>query len=171
MPPRSRKAFAIVLLQSLTLVVVGSLLALGVNSGRARRLPLVASAFDYQFRCEEPAVAAANRTLGVDEVARLRDRSDVAIVDIRAAEAYAQGHIPKAHSVPVSILAPTDPAKLAALSRYRTVVIYDEGDDLVHAEEFAGEVTAAKVADVRFLAPGLKGWVSAGRPITTGAAP
>ena len=63
----------------------------------------------------------------------------------------------------------TDPAALAALVKHRRIVIYDEGEDLAKAEEFAGELKGA--GDVRFLGPGYAGWVAAGRPVATGARP
>jgi rhodanese-related sulfurtransferase len=163
-----RQSFPALFLQAVILTALGAGVGFGVNAVRAKRLPLVASAFDYQMRCEEAAVESKNRTLTVDEVERLRRARDVAVVDIRDAEAYATGHIPGALSVPVSILAPTDPAKLAELARFRQIVIYDETDDLAHAEEFAGEL---KGKDVRFLGVGLKGWTGAGRPVTTGGRP
>jgi rhodanese-related sulfurtransferase len=164
-----RQSLPALAVQALVLTALGALLGLGVNAVRAKRLPLVASSFDYEIGCEEAAVESKNRTLGVDETARLAARPGVVVVDIRAAEAYASGHIPQSKSVPVSILAPTDPAALTELARAATVIIVDATDDLVHAEEFAGELKGAR--DVRFLAPGFAGWTAAGRPVTTGATP
>ncbi|HEY3352319.1 MAG TPA: rhodanese-like domain-containing protein [Polyangia bacterium] len=164
-----RQTFPALLVQACLLTALGALVGLGVNAVRAKRLPLVASSFDYQVRCEEAAVESKNRTFTVEEVEKLLGKPDVAVVDIRDAEAYAKGHLPRARSLPVSVLAPTDPAALAALLKFRQVVVYDEGNDLAKAEEFAGELKGAK--DVRFLGVGYAGWIGAGRAITAGNQP
>ena len=157
--------------QALVLTVVGALLGLGANAVRARRLPLVARSFDYQISCEEATVASANRTLTPPEATKLRAGQDVALVDIRSADAYATGHVAGAQSLPVSSVMPTDPAKLAALNKYRVVIVYDEGEELGRAEEFAGELKTAGVKDVRFLGGGYKAYAAASQPVTTGVSP
>ncbi|MBI5480892.1 MAG: rhodanese-like domain-containing protein [Deltaproteobacteria bacterium] len=157
--------------KALVLTVIGGALGLGVNAVRARGLPLVARSFDYQISCEEATVASANRTLTPPEAAKLRAAKDVALVDIRSAEAYAAGHAAGAQSLPVSSVMPTDPAKLAALTRYRVVIVYDEGEELGRAEEFAGELKTAGVKDVRFLGGGYRAYAAASQPGATGASP
>jgi rhodanese-related sulfurtransferase len=157
--------------KALVLAVVGALLGLGVNAVRARGLPFVARSFDYQITCEEATVASANRTLAPAEAAKLRAGKDVAVIDIRSAEAYAAGHVAGAQSLPVSSVMPTDPAKLAALKGYRIVIVYDEGEELGRAEEFAGELKTAGVKDVRFLGGGYKAWAAASQPATKGPTP
>jgi rhodanese-related sulfurtransferase len=158
-------------LKALVLSVVGALLGLGVNAVRAHGLPLKARGFDYQISCEAATVASTNRTLTPPEAAKLRAEKDVALVDIRGAEAYAAGHVAGAQSLPVSSVMPTDPAKLAALSKYRVVIVYDQGEELGRAEEFAGELTTAGVKDVRFLGGGYQAYAAASQPVTTGASP
>jgi rhodanese-related sulfurtransferase len=157
--------------RALALTLVGALLGLGANAVRARGLPLVARSFDYQISCEEAMVASANRTLTPAETAKLRAGKDVAVVDIRSAEAYAAGHVAGAQSLPVSSVVPTDPAKLAALAKYRVVVVCDEAEELGRAEEFAGELKTAGTKDVRFLQGGYRTYAAASQPVTTGAAP
>ena len=43
--------------------------------------------------------------------------------------------------------------------------------DLKDKDEFAGELATAQVTHVRFLDVGYRGWVAAGRPVTTGVQP
>ena len=157
--------------KAFALTAIGALLGFGVNAVRARGLPVVARSFDYQITCEEATVASANRTLAPAEAAKLRAAKDVAVIDIRGAAAYAAGHVAGAQSLPVSSLLPTDPAKLAALKGYRLVIVYDEGEELGRAEEFAGELKTAGVKDVRFLGGGHKAWAAASQPVTKGPTP
>jgi rhodanese-related sulfurtransferase len=113
-------------------------------------------------------VKSDERTIDVAGLEQLQRAPGAAIVDIRPAETYAEGHVPGARSVPVSVVAPTDPAALAALKKFAQVIVYDEGDDLVKAEEFAGEL---KARNVRFFKPGFAGWTAAGKPVTKGPTP
>ena len=160
-----------IFVRALALTVVGALLGLGVNAVRAHRLPLVARSFDYQISCEAAVVAAADHTLAPADLAKLRAGPNVALVDIRGAEAYAAGHAAGAQSLPVSSVMPTDPAKLAALTKFRTVIVYDEGEELGRAEEFGGELKTAGAKDVRFLRGGYKAYALASQPVRTGVNP
>jgi rhodanese-related sulfurtransferase len=165
-----RASLLILLCQTAVVVVLGALAGLGANAVRARRLPLVAAPFDHLIRCEEPTLKAAARTVDVDEVRRLLGAAGVVLVDVREAEAYAAGHIAGARSIPASLVAPADPARIKALGSPRLAVLYDDGDDLLRAEELAGELKSL-AKEIRFLAPGLKGWTAAGQPLTKGAQP
>jgi 3-mercaptopyruvate sulfurtransferase SseA len=166
-----RAGWGKILLQMVALTVVGALLGLGVNAVRAKRLPLVARSFDYQISCEAAVVTATDHALTPADLPKLRADAGVALVDIRSADAYAAGHVAGAQSLPVSSVMPTDPAKLAALNKFKTVVVYDEGEELGRAEEFGGELKTAGVKDVRYLRGGYRAYAAASQPVTTGGNP
>jgi rhodanese-related sulfurtransferase len=161
-----------IIVRTLALSVIGALLGFGVNAVRAHRLPLVARSFDYQIECGMPGVAPMEgNTVAPADLAKLRAAPGVVLVDIRSADAYAAGHVAGAQSLPVSSVMPTDPAKLAALSKSRTIIVYDDGEELGRAEEFGGELKTAGAKDVRFLRGGYKGYAAASQPVTTGVSP
>lgn len=159
------------LLQALGLCVCGALLGLLVNTVRGNGLAWVTAAFDYQLSCEEKMGDARGNTVSVDMMAAALANVDVAVVDIRSVDAYAAGHLPGARNIAVSVVSATPPALMNPLAAFKEVLIYDQGAELGRAEEFAGELQAAKVTAVRFLDVGYNGWVAAGRPVTVGAQP
>ncbi|MFI5347716.1 MAG: rhodanese-like domain-containing protein [Elusimicrobiota bacterium] len=89
-----------------------------------------------------------------------RDRNGVFVMDIRAPEAYADGHIPGARNVPLDGLGESYPD----LPRDRLIVAYCEdlacGQSLLAVLELAG--TGFKV---KRLLGGLAGWRRKGYPV------
>jgi 3-mercaptopyruvate sulfurtransferase SseA len=160
-----------VVVQALGLCALGVVLGLCVNAVRGGGLPLVTAPFDYQLACEEKMADARGNTVTAEQLAQLLKDPQRAVLDIRSAEVYAAGHIPGARHVAVSVVSATPPALLKPLAGLAGVVVYDDGAELGRAEEFAGELEAAKVGNVRFLDVGYAGWVAAGREVKTGGEP
>ena len=153
------------------LLALGFALSVVAHALRRDALPWVTPPSAYYTPCGETVLAEKGAVLSPEDAEALLRTSGVALVDIRSAEAYAEGHLPRARSLPVSSVAPTDPAALAALKEFRVILVYDEEAQLGRAEEFAGELRGEGVKDVRFISGGLQGWLGSGRAVEKGARP
>lgn len=84
------------------------------------------------------------------------------LVDVRESEEYAEGHVPGAQLLPLSVL----PVRLHELPRDRPVfVVCQAGGRSAQAAEL---LTAAGV-DARSVTGGTAAWISSGRPSQSGA--
>jgi rhodanese-related sulfurtransferase/DNA-binding transcriptional ArsR family regulator len=90
-------------------------------------------------------------------------RNEVALIDVRPAEEYAQGHIPGAVSVPLSEL----DRYMRKLRRRTEVVAYCRGPYCVLAPE-AVERLRARGFSARRLEDGMPEWRMAGLPVAAG---
>jgi rhodanese-related sulfurtransferase/DNA-binding transcriptional ArsR family regulator len=90
-------------------------------------------------------------------------RGEVAVIDVRPAEEYAQGHIPGAVSVPLADL----DRRMGALPPATEVVAYCRGPYCVLAPEAVARLRARGVA-ARRLEDGLPEWRLAGLPVAAG---
>jgi ArsR family transcriptional regulator len=93
---------------------------------------------------------------------RLR-RNEVALIDVRPAEEYAQGHIPGAVSVPLGEL----DRHMRRLRKRTEVVAYCRGPYCVLAPE-AVERLRARGFEARRLEDGMPEWRLAGLPVAAG---
>jgi rhodanese-related sulfurtransferase len=92
----------------------------------------------------------------------------VGFVDARGAAAFAEGHIPQAVHLPPAGH-PDEPAELAKLRAFPTVVIYDSGGGCGLAEGVADRLAAGGVKDVRLLEGSGTDWMLSGGPALSGA--
>jgi rhodanese-related sulfurtransferase len=102
-----------------------------------------------------PDVPALQRILAADPL----------LVDVRDAAAYHAGHIPGAVNIPLSALA----ASLDRLPADRLIVITCASG--LRAAYAAAALDMLGFADVYTFLPGVAGWVAAGEPLSTAAAP
>ena len=87
----------------------------------------------------------------------------VQLIDVRTQSEWATGYIPGAKHIPLDEI----PAKLDAIDKSRTVVLYCAAGGRSHR---ALEILkAAGYRDVRHLAPGISGWKAAGLAIAKSA--
>lgn len=86
--------------------------------------------------------------------------ADYAVVDVRDAEQYAAGHIPKAISIPLKDL----PGKLKTLPKDKTIVTYCGSITCQLAPTAALEL-AQKGFKVKELHGGIKEWTGMGFPV------
>ncbi|MBC7542178.1 MAG: sulfurtransferase [Candidatus Sericytochromatia bacterium] len=104
---------------------------------------------------------------------------DLIVVDARSAEAYAQGHIPRAISLPLTQLL-TDPTETAAttvarltavvsasgIGTHKRVILYDKGGDTA-APRLFWTLELLGRSQVAVLDGGLQGWQSVAGGMTT----
>jgi rhodanese-related sulfurtransferase len=94
--------------------------------------------------------------VSLEEFARLIQRPDVVVLDVRPASEYAQGHIPGARSIPVSELA----RRLKEIPEDAEIVAYCRGPYCVFADEAVACLRAHGRA-ARRLAVGYPDWAAA----------
>lgn len=90
------------------------------------------------------------------------ERGEVLLLDLRPAEEYLAGHLPRAQSVPAAELSQV----IDTLPRDRQVVAYCRGPYCVAAIESVARMRAAGI-NARRLAPGIVEWLAAGYPLET----
>lgn len=95
--------------------------------------------------------------------ARLDD-PELLVLDVRPTLEYAQGHLPGAHSIPMSELA----ARLSEITPGKNIVAYCRGPYCVFADE-AVEFLASEGFSARRLREGYPDWQAAGFPVELGA--
>lgn len=140
------------------LVVVGcSALAVGVNSVRSDRIPLIAKAeYEILVPCPEnvgvPNPMAANDSL-------LKDPRSL-VIDARESEAFVQWHLEGARNQPFDWLGPPvdaevkSVAKQVAASGSVRVIVYGDGDDPDSGQEWAKLLIGAGIKNVSFVEGG-----------------
>lgn len=90
------------------------------------------------------------------------ESGEVILLDLRPAEEYLAGHLPRAQSVPSAELS----QRIDALPRDREVVAYCRGPYCVAAIESVAKMRAEGIS-VRRLAPGIAEWLAAGNTLET----
>ncbi|MBW8848621.1 MAG: rhodanese-like domain-containing protein [Burkholderiales bacterium] len=129
--------------------------------------PLAAGVLYMLGRSDPNAPPAFNVKEVLLDEARALIAAGAWVVDVRERAAYEVRHLPGAVLAPVSSLAQSIPAALAA-ARELPVLVYcgdgrtigPKGTHLLNAAGFAGAVN---------LKPGIQGWADAGLPIEKGA--
>ncbi|TDP77246.1 ArsR family transcriptional regulator [Bradymonas sediminis] len=90
------------------------------------------------------------------------ERGEVILLDLRPAEEYLAGHLPRAQSVPSAELS----KRIDTLPRDREVVAYCRGPYCVAAIESVAKMRAQGIS-ARRLAPGIAEWLAAGKTLET----
>lgn len=104
---------------------------------------------------------AAGPTVNTLEATQMMNRSDALVLDLRAADEYAKGHVLGAKSVPLADLE----RRAADFERHKAkpVIVYD-----ADANRSAGAVAVLRklgFTSVHNLAGGYAGWLQAGLPV------
>ncbi len=100
----------------------------------------------------------------IDELARVRDTGELALIDVRQPDEYEEFHVPGAVLIPLNEL----PERLADLPSVSPLyIICRTGQRSAIAAEFLGE----QKVDAINVAGGTLAWMKAGNEIATGADP
>lgn len=121
------------------------------------------AAFDRSAEAREAAeiyLGGEVKGIGRDELARLMDRGEVVVIDVRPFEEFAAGHIAAARSIPVDELA----ARLDDLPADLEIVAYCRGRFCAFANQAVRTIEAAGMA-ARRLEDGFPQWRQAGLPV------
>jgi rhodanese-related sulfurtransferase/DNA-binding transcriptional ArsR family regulator len=102
----------------------------------------------------------ALQPMTIQELQARLDDPELIVLDVRPTLEYAQGHLPGAHSIPVSELA----ARLSEITPGKAIVAYCRGPYCVFADE-AVAYLASQGYPARRLREGYPDWQAAGFPI------
>lgn len=103
-------------------------------------------------------------TLTVQEAAKHLVAGDALFIDARPFTAYKSGFIPTAVSLPFG---QTPSAELLGdLRKAKKIIAYCDGAGCRAAEEVASSLLQMKFSDIAVLSDGMRGWESAGMPVS-----
>ena len=105
---------------------------------------------------------ATLKPVTVEELEKRLKERNVTVIDVRPAEEFAAGHIPKALSIPFSELK----RRLAELPRTKKIVAYCRGPYCVQSDE-AVSLLRREGFNARRLEIGLPDWRANGLPVTS----
>ena len=154
--------------EAVLICLVGAALGLGVNHtlvlevlhGREGRV--VAPHQDSGGALVLPAARA--------EVVQLL-KAGAVLVDARAPELFAEGHLAGAFSLPVGDLDTVLPSFIKKVSPETPLVVYCSGYGCPDSEDVAARLVGAGFDNVRVYEGGFPEWKDAGLPVETGRAP
>lgn len=92
----------------------------------------------------------------------MHGRPNIVFLDARSVEAFVQGHIQDARSLPYDPFATDMSARIAELPRDRTYIVYCDGRGCPLGDELAQLMRLEGLENVLVLSEGLGGWESAG---------
>lgn len=144
------------------IAVAGALLGLVINAARPEGISLRAP---IETATDESCVAPPAQTrIQVDQALALHRDKKAIFLDVRAADAYAGGHVAEALHLPCQSKAP---AWLGRVTREKTLILYGSAD--VDAERVAHAVSSRGHIDARVLDGGFGAWKTAGGPSESGS--
>ena len=156
--------------EAVIVAALGAGAGIGINALSPRPAALgrpVYAAAEVAACPAEPAAASAPR-IEAGEATRLCTACAAGFVDARGASEYAAGHATGAVHLPPAGHR-DEVAALAALSGFKTIVVYDGDPSCRLADGVARRLRQKGFEDVRVLAGSWPAWLAAGGPGTSGA--
>jgi rhodanese-related sulfurtransferase len=147
-----------------------ALAALSVLAAAAVHFPLIKRFARGEFRetffvqADYPGV----RLITLAEAEDLWRAGEAAFIDARAADLYAEGHVPRARSVPAAESATLMPILVQRMAKETALVVYCEGGDCQSSLTLAKQLHDKGFTDIRVLSGGWEEWKKAGLPEETG---
>lgn len=129
------------LLQMFFLGVGSVIVGMGINQLASEPIPLFASPDDFLEKVPE------EHAVHIEDLSAMYDAGDVIFIDARSADAFGEGHIPGALSIPFKEFDEGTPELVEALPFEEKIVIYCDGADC----------QASKVVHEKMLALGFSG--------------
>jgi rhodanese-related sulfurtransferase len=162
-PPRTSPVWRALTtcLAALGLVLGASALGLAVNALRpSGSVPLIAP-FPFEQDCPDKSLGVSAPVVKPAQALALVGRAGVVFVDARPREAYDEGHLPGAASIPYSFVTPVDAVAAAPLLKAVLVVVYCDspGDKL--AGMLIEQLREAGLKDPKLLEGGLPAFLEA----------
>ncbi|MFT3685782.1 MAG: rhodanese-like domain-containing protein [Phycisphaerales bacterium] len=90
------------------------------------------------------------------------------LIDARAANEYAAGHIPGAVNVTVANVSGVEGDLDPRFSKYNTLIVYGNDPASIPAKALGKRMIATGYKGVRFYPDGFSGWQKEGLPVETG---
>jgi len=147
-----------------------ALAALSVLVAAAVHLPLIKRFARGEFQetffvqADYPGV----RLITLAEAEDLWRAGETVFLDARAADLYAEGHVPRARSAPVAEIETLLPVLVQRIAKEAALVVYCEGGDCQSSLTLAKRLHDEGFKDIRVLSGGWEEWKRAGLPGETG---
>jgi rhodanese-related sulfurtransferase len=155
--------------ETLFVLVFGVLLGLAVGLVRGFPVGAQAASTDVTGACVAPVPETPEiRWLSQQAARRELDRGAV-FVDARDREAFVQGHVASALSVPMDFGTVPDDVVEQLRSAPLIVAYCDTSEGCSRSTRLAGLLASAGVRDVRVLEGGIPEWIEHGYPAEAGA--
>ncbi|MCA9415122.1 MAG: hypothetical protein KC917_02585 [Candidatus Omnitrophica bacterium] len=151
--------------QILVLVIVSIGIGLSVNALAPESLPLVAP--ESQFEVAVPD----EQKVAHSEIVEYFESGEAIFVDARGADAFTEGHIPGAFSIPYKEFEDGNvPEKVELLPKEMTVVVYCDGADCHASKEVADHLLELGFQPdlVKVFHGGWKEWLDNGGEVESG---
>jgi rhodanese-related sulfurtransferase len=104
---------------------------------------------------------AAGRTVNTLEATQMMNRSDALVIDLRATDEFAQGHVLGARNIPIADLE----RRAADLEKHKAKPVIVYSTDANRASTAVAALRKAGFASVHNLAGGYAAWQQAGLPV------
>ena len=147
-----------------------ALAALSVLVAAAVHFPLIQRFARGEFRetffvqADYPGV----RLITLAEAEDLWRAGETVFLDARAPDLYAEGHVPRARSVPAAEIETLMPVLVLRMAKEAALVVYCEGGDCQSSLTLAERLHDEGFKDIRVLSGGWEEWKRAGLPGETG---
>jgi len=147
-----------------------ALAALSVLVAAVVHVPLIKRFARGEFRetffvqADYPGV----RLITLAEAEELWRAGETTFLDARAADLYAEGHVPRARNVPAAAAKTFVPVLIRRLAHETPLVVYCEGGDCRSSLILARQLHDGGFKDIRVLGGGWEEWKKAGLPEETG---
>ncbi|HWN82354.1 MAG TPA: rhodanese-like domain-containing protein [Candidatus Udaeobacter sp.] len=160
---------------ALGLIVFGLLVGLAANALSPRGIPLVgdfsrgaalANRSEEELKELPPVVELADVKTAIASGDSL-----LVVLDARAPDAFAEGHLPGALNLSVENLDANYPPLKARLDRVNRIIVYCDGGDCELSHDLAEALKSLGYKRVQLFAGGIAAWTEAGEKLETGAEP
>ncbi len=127
---------------------------------------LIAPAWSADEKTPPPAPRPAQdvkmKRVGVEEFAKLRERKDAVVLDVRTEKEFKAGHMPGAINIDVN--ARDFDAQVAKLDKSKPLLVHCTAG--VRSRRACQRLDSLGFKELYDLAPGMNGWEKAGQPVT-----
>lgn len=154
----------IILVQASVLVALGVLAAIAVNALRPNGLPW----FSWRPPAEDSSCGARVSIITPKDAMELWTGKQALFLDARDESLFAEGRIPGAKSLPLSLNEVGLKMRMSKTAKDKTIVVYCEGPACQAAEKQANRLADLGFTRVRCLQEGLDGWAMAGGELEAG---
>ena len=155
------------LLRALLIALLAALVGLAVNSRLLWRALSGRSLSSVSVSVSEPGDMVLPLPVELDEVRELQGTSTL-LIDARSREAFAEGHLPGARSLPRGEVTSELPSLQAEVPLDIPLIVYCSGYDCNDSFVLAEQLIAAGYRQVRIFEGGLPEWQAAGLPLEGG---
>ncbi len=161
--------------EAVGIVSLGILIGVIVNAFSPRGLPWVGD-FSRGAALANRSAEELKELPAVIELADLKTAlaegdSLLVLLDARAADAYAAGHLPGALNLPAEALDAGYPPLKEKLTASHRIIVYCDGGDCELSHDLANALKSLGHSRIQLFAGGVNAWMENGGTLTTGAEP